>query len=233
MNVNIFEKANRIVRDCDVAYIALADERGFPMVSAIGALGRESIFELHFATGKGSHKYKCLQSGNKCGVCFHSSGSNVSLIGSVEILEDVQTKEKFWDESYKQYFPIGTSDPSYIVLKFTTERAVLYIDGDSAEFSVDDLLTVQSRCGLLCKWCEYKTTHSCAGCVELNGNPFWGECPIAKCCQGKGYSHCGECADVPCEALRGFSYDDPEHGDNPPGARVEVCKAWAKRVTSK
>jgi hypothetical protein len=70
--------------------------------------------------------------------------------------------------------------------------------------------------------------------VEKSGKPeketphyfVIGECP----CQDKGYSHCGECSDIPCEQLRQYSYDDPEHGDNPPGARIEVCKAWKNKL---
>ncbi|MCL2056680.1 MAG: DUF3795 domain-containing protein [Oscillospiraceae bacterium] len=92
---------------------------------------------------------------------------------------------------------------------------------------IDELLTIQSRCGLLCKWCTYKESHGCGGCVQTNGNPFHGECPVAKCCQDKGYTHCGECPDIPCDQLKLYSCDDKDHGDNPPGARIEVCKAWA------
>ena len=36
--------------------------------------------------------------------------------------------------------------------------------------------------------------------------------------------HCTGC----CEQLYAYSYLDKEHGDNPPGARVEQCKRWAK-----
>ena len=87
--------------------------------------------------------------------------------------------------------------------------------------------TIQSRCGLLCNDCSYKESHGCIGCIPLNGKPFWGECPVASCCQGKGFNHCGECPDIPCETLTDFSCGDSEHSDNPKGARIEVCKAWA------
>jgi hypothetical protein len=56
---------------------------------------------------------------------------------------------------------------------------------------------------------------------------------IDKCCVDKGYSHCGECADMPCEQLRQYSYDDAEHGDKPSGARLTICHAWAIRGKSK
>lgn len=87
---------------------------------------------------------------------------------------------------------------------------------------------IDSRCGLHCTDCAYKEPCNCGGCIETNGHPFHGECPIAVCCQNKGYVHCGECPDIPCKQLYAYSYLDKEHGDNPPGARVEQCKRWTR-----
>lgn len=84
-----------------------------------------------------------------------------------------------------------------------------------------------SRCGLHCTGCEWKESHGCSDCIETMGHPFHGECPIAICCQDKGLMHCGECDIIPCAKLYGYSYLDPEHGDKPQGARVEVCRRWA------
>jgi hypothetical protein len=122
--------------------------------------------------------------------------------------------------------PGGETDPNYCIIKFTAKRASLWIDNEGAEFTIDEILNVQSCCGLLCDGCTYKESHGCNGCIALKGNPFWGECPVAKCCQDKGYTHCGECSDIPCEILRGFSCGEDEHSDKPAGARIAVCKAW-------
>lgn len=85
-----------------------------------------------------------------------------------------------------------------------------------------------SRCGLFCTGCSYKESSGCGGCIETNGHPFHGECPAAVCCRTKGFSYCGECPDLPCARLTQYSAD-PEHGDTPPGARIEQCRRWAKR----
>ncbi len=85
--------------------------------------------------------------------------------------------------------------------------------------------TVDSRCGLHCTGCEYKNTCGCGGCIETNGHPFHGECPVAICCQDKGITHCGECRDIPCRLLIQYSCD-PEQGDTPKGSRIEQCKRW-------
>ena len=83
---------------------------------------------------------------------------------------------------------------------------------------------IESRCGLLCSKCEFREVENCKGCLNLN-KPFWGEtCPIKSCCEKKEHSHCGQCAEFPCDLLKEFSYDK-EQGDN--GKRIEQCKAWA------
>lgn len=86
---------------------------------------------------------------------------------------------------------------------------------------------IDSRCGLHCTGCGWRESHGCGGCIETQGFPFHGECPVAKCCQAKGLAHCGECAVIPCNKLYAYSYLDPGHGDKPQDARVDVCRKWA------
>jgi hypothetical protein len=85
---------------------------------------------------------------------------------------------------------------------------------------------VQSRCGLLCKSCGWREKCNCGGCIETNGHPFHGECPIAACCQKKNLTHCGQCDEMPCDQLSTYSCD-AEHGDKPIGARLNVVRRWA------
>ena len=88
-------------------------------------------------------------------------------------------------------------------------------------------MTMDTRCGLCCETCAYREPCRCGGCIATLGYPFHGECPVAQCCQQKGHTHCGECEELPCALLRQYSIDDPEHGDTPPGARIEQCRKWA------
>lgn len=84
---------------------------------------------------------------------------------------------------------------------------------------------IESRCGLLCSQCEYRERTGCPGCVKMD-RPFWAErCPVKSCCEDRGYAHCGECPEFPCQQLHQFAYD-PEQGDN--GARIGRCRAWAE-----
>lgn len=82
---------------------------------------------------------------------------------------------------------------------------------------------IESRCGSLCNECEWRERTGCTGCTNLE-KPFWGECAVKLCCEGKNLEHCGQCSDFPCELLKEFAYDK-EHGDD--GKRIEQCRIWA------
>lgn len=81
------------------------------------------------------------------------------------------------------------------------------------------------RCGAYCGVCEWKEPTGCPGCQACAGKPFWGECFMALCSIGKGYLHCGECAEVPCERLT-EAFNDAEHGDK--GERLINLKNWSQ-----
>ncbi len=80
-------------------------------------------------------------------------------------------------------------------------------------------------CGAYCGVCNWKDKTNCPGCQARKGDMFWGECAVAKCCLEKSISHCGHCAELPCNVLQEF-FDSPEHGDN--GERLANLKAWAR-----
>ena len=232
MNSNIYAKANQIIRVCDAAYLGVIDENGYPHVSTVSTIKPEDIFTAYFATGMGANKTKRLLCDKRASVCYRVDGNNITLVGEAEILTDQETKSRCWFDWFISHFPGGETDSNYCIIKFTAKRASLWIGGESAEFTIDELMSVQSRCGLLCKWCEYKEPFGCGGCLAMNGKAPWGhgDCDVAMCCQTKGYTHCGECDVFPCEDLRNMSYGDDEHNDKPEGARIEVCKAWAGKM---
>ena len=230
MDANIFEKANQIIKSCDTAHFGVIDEEGYPTVSTVSVVKPENIFEVYFSTDTESGKVKRLRKNNRASICFKTD-SNITLVGEAEICADQETKSRYWLDSFIHHYSGGETDPNYVIIKFTTKRVSLWLGNEGGAFFIDELLTIQSRCGLLCKWCKYKEPFNCPGCIALNGKASWSDdyCDVSKCCIDKGYAHCGECPDMPCENLKGLSYGDDEHNDKPEGARIEVCKAWAAR----
>lgn len=226
MNANIIKKAADIIKTCDEGYVGVIDENGFPNVATRSNIKPHSILNCYFATGTYANLSLRLQKNNKTSVCFHKDGDNVTLVGTSEFITDKKEKNDLWLDWFINHFPEGVDDPNYCIVKFTTHKVSLWVGRTSAEFNISDINNPQSRCGLLCNGCEYKETHGCGSCIKTNGNPFHGQCPIAVCCQNKGYTHCGECDDMPCENLFEYSCGDSEHSDIPKGARIEMLRLW-------
>ena len=62
----------------------------------------------------------------------------------------------------------------------------------------------ESRCGIACTGCGRKAKVGCTGCATME-KPYWGgDCGVKTCCEERGYDHCGQCADFPCEMLANF-----------------------------
>ncbi len=225
--MNIVKKATEIMTNTENATISLIDKDGFPTASTISSIKTIGVHTAWFATGIDTPKVKRIKLNNKASVCYCDGSNNVSLIGTIEIVTDQNLKSDLWVDWLINHFPSGKTDPNYCLLKFTTNRLSLWVDGKSSNIKVSNMNAPQSRCGLLCEACSFKESHSCSGCVNIK-NPFWGECPVKTCCENKNFTHCGECSSFPCNILHEFSCGEGEHCDNPKGLRIEQCREWAK-----
>ncbi len=83
----------------------------------------------------------------------------------------------------------------------------------------DSDLKMAAACGVYCGDCScYESV--CPGCPAVAGKVFWTKletvefdsCPIYDCCiTDKGYEHCGDCAEFPCEVYMNVKDpDDPQ-----------------------
>ena len=144
MNENIFEKANQVIKACDRAYLGVIDENGYPSVSTVSPIHPENILEIYASTNMGSNKEKRLRHNDKASFCFCAGDNNVTLVGNAEIVTDQTTKSRCWMDWFINHYPGGETDPDYIIIKFTTKRVSLWVDYESAEFTIDDFLATRS-----------------------------------------------------------------------------------------
>ena len=60
----------------------------------------------------------------------------MSLVGTMEVLETPEAKERIWREGDTMYYPEGVTDPDYCVLRFTAEKGRYYSNFSSQDFDV-------------------------------------------------------------------------------------------------
>jgi len=141
MNQEIIAKAGEII-SVKTGYIgngmggyaalALMDENGYPTASTLTIAKADGIKWLTFNTSLGRDSVKRINKCNRASVCVNSSEYNITLVGTVEILTDPDTKKDMW-------FPVmegqwsGPDDPEFCVLRFTTERYSLFVGYEEAK----------------------------------------------------------------------------------------------------
>jgi len=92
----------------------------------------DGIKWLTFLGDVGGIKEKRIAKCNRGSVCLSTSGYNITLVGTLEVLTNPDIKKEMWQEPIRYYYS-GPDDPAYCVLRFNTERYNLYFADDDTE----------------------------------------------------------------------------------------------------
>lgn len=122
-----------------LAFISYVDNEGYPITKAmLQPREREGIKVFWFSTNTSSNKVKFFRENPKASIYFVDKRffRGVSLIGTVEVLETGEAKERIWRVGDTMYYPGGVTDPDYCVLKFTAVRGRYYSNFKSENFEI-------------------------------------------------------------------------------------------------
>lgn len=129
---NLIDKANMAMLSC-------VDGEGYPITKAmLPPREREGIKTFWFTTNTSSNKVRCFLENSKASIYFVDKRffRGVSLVGTIEVLEDEESKERIWREGYTMYYKGGVTDPDYCVLKFTAFSGRYYSNFKSEDFEI-------------------------------------------------------------------------------------------------
>ena len=130
---NLIDKQN-------VAFISSIDNEGFPNSKAmLPPRKREGIENIYFTTNTSSMRVAQYKENPKACVYFCDKRffRGVMLKGTMEVLEDKESKEMIWREGDTMYYPLGVTDPDYCVLKFTALKGRFYSNFKSEDFTIE------------------------------------------------------------------------------------------------
>ena len=138
-NMNIVEKAKKIIAESAVMYIAYMREDGYPRVSAITMMKADGIKTVYTSSAINALKTQRIQANPKVSLCFCNGYNNITLTGTIEVTQDNKLREELWQEWCRQIFPDGATGERFCVYVFTTEEASLWIDGKLVELKGHEL----------------------------------------------------------------------------------------------
>lgn len=136
---NAEETIGKMIDKAGTSFISYVDNEGYPITKAmLKPRERNGIKELWFSTNTSSNKVQFFKNNPKASVYFVDKRyfRGVSLVGTVEVLETPEAKERLWQEGDTMYYKNGVTDPDYCVLKFTAVKGRYYSNFKSEDFEI-------------------------------------------------------------------------------------------------
>ena len=133
------ETIGKMIDKAGLSFIAYVDDEGYPITKAmLKPREREGIKTIWFSTNTSSNKVKCFKKDGRASVYFVDKRffRGVSLIGTVEVLETPEAKERIWRMGDTMFYKEGVTDPDYCVLKFTAFKGRYYSNFKSQDFEI-------------------------------------------------------------------------------------------------
>ena len=129
-----------LVDKASVSIISSVDEEGFPNTKAmLPPRKREGIKVIYFSTNTSSMRVKQYRQNPKACIYFFDKRffRGVMLKGTMEALQDFESRNMIWRDGDERYYPQGVDDPDYSVLKFTAQSGRYYANFKSENFEVE------------------------------------------------------------------------------------------------
>lgn len=128
-----------IIDKANTAFLSYIDMEGYPVTKAmLSVREREGVHTIYFSTNTSSNKVACFRQRSQCSVYFVDRRffRGASLCGTVEVLEDAESKERLWRNGDTMYYPEGVTDPDYCVLRLTLTKGRYYSSFQSCDFAI-------------------------------------------------------------------------------------------------
>lgn len=116
-------------------YVASISEEGIPYVRAMLIEKVDGLKEIWLSTAANSKKIEHYAQNSNASVYFADIANYQGLLltGRIQIDPSKELRKEFWKSYYSSYYPGGINDSQYTILKFVSEKAILY----AGDISVD------------------------------------------------------------------------------------------------
>jgi general stress protein 26 len=128
-----------LVEKSAICMLGTNGEDGFPNIKAMMNLKHDGIKKIWFSTNTSSRRVQRLKKDNRACVYYvdEKDYKGLMLIGTIEILQDIESRRMLWTEGAEVYYPLGVNDPDYSVLCFTSKSGNYYQNLKNISFEVE------------------------------------------------------------------------------------------------
>ena len=123
---------------CKICFLGTSGEDGFPNIKAMLNLRHEGLKTVWLSTNTSSKRVAQLNKDNRSCIYYVDDVNfkALMLVGTVEVLQDMESRKLLWMEGAEVYYPGGIDDPDYTVLRFTVRRGNYYYGLGNVSFEI-------------------------------------------------------------------------------------------------
>lgn len=136
---NLTETIETMIRKQNISFISSVDEDGYPNTKAMLApVKQEGINTFYWHTNSLSVRIKQYRNNPKACIyfCDEHSFQGVMLKGTMEVVDDSDTKKDIWKDDFSIYYKGGVDGGDFILLRFNAESGRYYRNFNSESFVV-------------------------------------------------------------------------------------------------
>jgi general stress protein 26 len=127
-----------LVNNSTIAMLGTNGDDGYPNIKAMIKMENEGLKTIWFSTNTSSKRVAQLKRDSK--VCVYlvdmDQWKGLMLVGTIEVLQDMESRQRLWRPGYEKYYPLGVTDPDYSVLRFTAQWGNYYHALSNVSFEI-------------------------------------------------------------------------------------------------
>jgi general stress protein 26 len=136
----------------EFCFLVTLSESGPPNARVMQPFGPDDDLDIWFGASLGSRKVREIERDPRCTVGYEygEDGAYVTLLGTAEIVADLETRQRYWRESFEAFWPHGPESDDYVAIRFVPRRIeVMNIEYEIAPepFGLRPLVLVRSEAG--------------------------------------------------------------------------------------
>jgi general stress protein 26 len=118
----------QLIERSTICLLGTNGEDGFPNIKAMMNAKHEGINKIWLSTNTSSRRVQQLKKDNRACVYYvdDKDFKGLMLTGTIQILQDLKSRQMLWLDGDERYYPIGVEDPDYSVLCFTAHKGNYY-----------------------------------------------------------------------------------------------------------
>jgi general stress protein 26 len=129
----------QLIERSKICLLGTNGEEGFPNIKAVMNAKHEGMNRIWFSTNTSSRRVQQLRKDNRACVYYvdDQDFKGLMLTGTIQILQDLKSRQMLWADGDERYYPLGVEDPDYSVLLFTARKGNYYHKLKNMTFEIE------------------------------------------------------------------------------------------------